>query len=166
MSIQIILENFKNYLAKKKFRVLTKRKFTDKEYELALNVWKKFKMKAMKDYHDLYLKCHALLLDDVFEKLRNNSWDSLLKMTKIELEIITDPDMYIFFKKGARGGISYISNRYTKDNNKYLKSYDKKQESKHIINLDANDLYRFAMSKFFPTIRFKWIDPKEFNLNK
>ena len=30
-------------------------------------------MKTTKDYHDLYLKCNALLLADVFEKLRNNS---------------------------------------------------------------------------------------------
>ena len=30
-------------------------------------------MKAMKDYHDLYLKCDVLLLTDVFEKFRNNS---------------------------------------------------------------------------------------------
>ena len=45
------------------------------------------------------------------------SWDAMLKMTKIELELIPDPDMYIFFEKGTRGGISYISNRYSKANN-------------------------------------------------
>ena len=61
------------------------------------------------------------------------SWDVMLKITKIELELIPDPDMYIFFQKGKRGGISYISNRYSKANNKYLESYDQKQESKHII---------------------------------
>ena len=47
-----------------------------------------------------------------------------------------------------------------------MKSYDPKQESKHIIYLDANNLYGYAMSKFLPTIGFKWIDPKEFHLNK
>ena len=50
------------------------------------------------------------------------SWDALLKMTKIKLELISDPDMYILLEKGTRGGISYISNRYSKANNKYLKS--------------------------------------------
>ena len=54
-------------------------------------------------------------------------------MTKIELEVISDPDMYIFLEKGIRAGTSYFSNRYRKANNKYLKSYDPKQESKHII---------------------------------
>ena len=47
-----------------------------------------------------------------------------------------------------------------------MKSYDPKQESKHIIYLDANNLYGYAMSKFLPTSGFKWIDPKEFDLNK
>ena len=70
----------------------------------------------------------------------------MLKMTKIGLELIPDPDIYIFLKKGRRGGISYISNRYSKANNKYLKSYDPKEESKHIIYLDANNVYGYAMS--------------------
>ena len=47
-----------------------------------------------------------------------------------------------------------------------MKSYDPKQESKHIIYLDANNLYGYAMSKFLPTSGFKWIDPKKFLLNK
>ena len=31
-------------------------------------------MKTMKDYYCLYLKCDILLLDVVFEKIRNNSF--------------------------------------------------------------------------------------------
>ena len=69
----------------------------------------------------------------------------MLKTTKIKLELITDPDMYIFFEKGTRGAIFYISNRYSKANNKYLKSY-------------ANNLNGYAMPKFLPTNGFKWID--------
>ena len=53
-----------------------------------------------------------------------------------------------------------------KVNNKYLKSYDPKQESKHIISLEVNNLYGYAMYKFLPTSGFKWIDPKEFDLDK
>ena len=91
----------------------------------------------MKDYNDLYLKWYVLLLADVFQKFRNNSlkkyglcpshylsapsWDAMLKMTKVKLELM-NPDMYIFFEKGTRGRISYISNRYSKANNNYLKS--------------------------------------------
>ena len=94
------------------------------------------------------------------------SRDAMLKMTKIKLEFIIDPDTYIFFEKGARGGISYISSRCSKINNKYLKSYDPKQESKHIVYLDANNFYGYAMDKFVPTSGFKWIDPEGFDLNK
>ena len=138
----------------------------------------------MKDYHGLYWKCDVLLLADVFEKFRNNSlknyglcrshylsapslgWDATLKMTKIELELITYPHMYILFENGSRGGISYISNKYSKANNKYFISYGPKEESKYIIYLDANNLYGYKMSKFLPMAGFKWIDPKEFDLNK
>ena len=49
--------------------------------------------------------------------------------------------------------------------NKCLRSYDPKQESKHKIYVEANNLYGYAMSKFLPQYGFKWIDPKEFNLS-
>ena len=63
------------------------------------------------------------------------------KMTKIELEIIPDPDMYIFFEKSTRSRVSYTLNTYGKANNKYLNSYYSKQELRHIIYLNANNLY-------------------------
>ena len=116
----------------------------------------------MKDYHDLYLKCDVLLLADVFEKFRNNSLKNYglcpshyLSALALSWDTMLKPDMYVFFEKGARDGISYISNRYSKAKNKYLKSYDPKQESKHITQQDANSLYGYAMSTFLPTNGFK-----------
>ena len=44
-------------------------------------------------------------------------------------------------------------------------SYDTRQESKYIIYLDANNLYGYVISNFFPASGFKLIDPKEFDLN-
>ena len=74
--------------------------------------------------------------------------------------------LYLFFKKGMRGRVSYVSKRYSKAN-EYLKSYYRpKQESKHIIYLDSNDLYDYAISKFLQTGGFKWIEPKEFDSSK
>ena len=92
--------------------------------------------------------------------------DAILNMTKVELNLISDPDMHVFFEKGTKGGVFYISIRYSKGNKKYLKSYDPKQELKLILYLNANNLYDFAISKFLPTSSFKWIDPIKFDLNK
>ena len=72
--------------------------------------------------------------------------DAMLNMTKVEFELISHVDMYLFFEKGTRDGVSYISKWYSKANDKYLKSYDPKQEYKHIGYLDANNLYGYAMS--------------------
>ena len=67
-------EKFKEQLPSKETfcSSLTDTTISGKECEHVLNVWNKFEMKTMADYHDLYLKCDALLLD-VFEKFRNNS---------------------------------------------------------------------------------------------
>ena len=47
----------------------------------------------------------------------------------------------------------------------YLKSYNPKQESKHIIYLDTNNIYNFVMYRCLLTSKFKWIDPNEFDMN-
>ena len=65
----------------------------------------------------------------------------MLNMAKVKLELIPDPGIYIFFEKGQRAGVSHISNRYSKAKNKYLKSYDPKQESKHIIYTQTQITY-------------------------
>ena len=129
----------------------------------------------MGEYHDLYLKSDILLLADVFENFRKTclqyykldpchyftspglSWDAMLKMTDIKLELMTNIDMFQFIEKGMRGGISYIANRYGKSNNKYMKTYDEKAPSKYIMYLDANNLYGWAMSQYLPTGGFKWM---------
>ena len=59
------------------------------------------------------------------------SWDAMISMTKIELELSLYIDM--FFEKAIRGGVSYIYKRYSKTNDKCLKSYDPKEESNLII---------------------------------
>ena len=58
------------------------------------------------------------------------------------------------------------SKKYRKANNQYYKSYELKQDSKHIIYLDTKNLHSYAMSKFIPTSGFKSTDPKEFESNK
>ena len=89
------------------------------------------------------------------------SWDAVLKMTDIRLELMTDIDMFQFIEKGTRGGISYIANRFGEANNKYMKEYNKEKPSKYITYLDANNLYGYAMSQYLPTGGFKWLTEKQ-----
>ena len=159
--------------------ILNNEHITDEQYKHAQNVWDTFNLKTMGDYHDLYLKSDILLLADVFENFRKTclqyykldpchyftspglSWDAMLKMTNVKLELICDIDMFQFIEKGMRGGTSYIANRYGKANNKYMKEYDEKEPSKYIMYLDANNLYGWAMSQYLPTGGFKWLSPKQ-----
>ena len=69
----------------------------------------------------------------------------MLKITKIELELISDTDMYLLIEKGIRGGIFNIAKRQSKANNKYMQSYDVNKPSKFIMYLEANNKYGWAM---------------------
>ena len=93
-------------------------------------------MENMVYYHDHYLKKDVLLLGDIFENFISESlrfykldpshyfnspglsWDAILKITGIKLELISDIDKHLFIEKGLRGGISYICKRFSEANNK------------------------------------------------
>ena len=80
----------------------------------------------MKDYHKLYNLSDVLLLADIFENFRSISmnhygldpawyfsatglaWDAALKITKVQLELLSDPDMLLMIESGIRGGIATI----------------------------------------------------------
>ena len=158
---------------------LTGKGINNYNYKHVLNVWKTFKMKTFKDFLSIYNTTDVLLLADVFEKFRDIcfknygldpahyytapglAWDAMLKMTKINLELLSDVDKLLMIEKGIRGGISIISNRYGKANNKYMKDYNKKELSKYLMYLDANNLYGAAMSEKLPVHSFKWMTTQE-----
>ena len=128
----------------------------------------KIECKTIGDYHDLYLKSDVLILADVFGNVRKTgkeyynldpahyfsfpgfAWDVMLKMTYINLKLITDIDMYQMVEKGLRGGVSYIANRYSKQNNEYLSDNDENKDSPYLMYLDVNNLYGWAMSQPLP----------------
>ena len=93
-----------------------------------------------------------------FVSLPGLAWQACLKKTNIELELLTDYDMLLMVEKGIRGGICHSIQRYAEANNKYMKSYNKDEESSYIQYLDANNLYGWAMSKKLPVNGFKWLD--------
>ena len=83
---------------------LEKSDINDNDYEFAKKVFKLYKCKNLKDYHDLYLLTDCLLLADCFENFRrvmleqykleplwyyglsNMTFDNFLKYTKSEIK--------------------------------------------------------------------------------
>lgn len=140
-----------------------------------------FQISNMGEYHDLYMETDVILLADVFENFRDLclniygldpahfytapglAWQAALKMTKVNLELFTDPDMHLFIERGLRGGISMISQRYAKANNPYLDDYDSSERNNYLIYLDANNLYGWSMSQSLPTHGFRWLSDEDIN---
>ena len=132
----------------------------DIDYRHGNNMFKRFKLENLGDYHDLYVQSDILLLADVFENFRDMclkegeldpahflsllglASQACLKKTNIELELLTDYDMLLMVEEGIRGGICHSIHRYAKGNNKYMKNYNNNEESPYIQYLDANNLYK------------------------
>ena len=133
---------------------------------------KKINCKNLLDYSILYLKTDICHLSDVFQKFSNFayktyeldpknsftlpgfSWQTMLKMTKIELELISDPNMYLFLMDTIRGGISVCNKKHVIADNKYINKNTKNNE--YLLYLDANNLYGYSMIQPLPYKNFKW----------
>ena len=144
-------------------------------YRHAKRVFKNLNNKNLGDYHDLFVQSDTLLQADVFENFTNMcikvyeldpahflsapglAWQACLKKTEVELELLTDIDMLLMVEKQIRGGICHAIHRYAKTNNKYMKNYDKNEESSFLEYLDANNLYKFAMIQLLPGYNFKFV---------
>ena len=90
-----------------------------------------------------------------FISLPGLAWQACFKKANVELELLTDYDMFLLIEEGIRGGICHAIQRYAKANNKYMKDYDKKNKSSYIQYLDANNLYGKAMTEKLPVRRFR-----------
>ena len=127
----------------------------EEDYQHAQRVWKEFRIHNLGDYHDLYFRTDVVLLANVYEAFRDTylrhykldpvhfytspglAWKACLKHTGIKLELLIDPDMILMFEWGIRGGITQVVCKQ---------------------DLDANNLYGWAMSQPLPTGGFKWVD--------
>jgi len=181
-----------NKLPKKKhfYSKLNDSDISDGDYTTAQKVWNHFNCKTMMDYHNIYLKSDVLLLSDIWENFRNTcykiygldssyyytapglSWSAFLKHKHDEtdgnfnIELLSDIDMFQFFEQGIRGGLSQITKRYAKANNKYMSNYKKDLMDEYILYLDANNLYGYSMCQYLPQRNFKWSTNKKFKLNQ
>ena len=142
-------------------------------------MWDAFGCESMGDYHDVYLQLDVLLLADFFEKFRRTclefykldplhyfttpglAWDTSLRMSRVDLELITDENIYNMVENSIRGGISMISTRHAKANIPRLPSYDPELPRQDLIYPDANNLYGHVMSQYVPTGVFRVLSDTE-----
>ena len=86
------------------------------------------------------------------------AWDAALKITKVQLELLSDSDILQMIESVVSGRIATVSHRHAKPNNKYMEiEFDAAMESTFISYLDANNLYCWAMSKQLPMSGFEWM---------
>ena len=64
--------------------------------------------------------------------------------------------MLLMIEEGITGGMCQSTHKYAKANNKYMKNFDKNIEPSYLTNLDANNLYGWAMSQILPVNGFMW----------
>ena len=156
------------------YSLLNDANISENEYKYAQSIYEYFQCNNFGDYHNIYLISDVLLLADVFESFRliamnifqldpayfltlpSFGWEAMLKVTQVQLELLTEENKYLFFENGIRGGISSIMNRHAIANNKYMNDFDESKPSSYIIYLDKNSLYPEAMQDLLPHYGFEW----------
>ena len=122
---------------------------------------------------------YVMLLADVFETFRKStmdkykldpahfmtapslSWAACLKLTKVKLDLLTDPDMSMFIDMSLIGGYSGVTNPFAKANHPQCTDYNRMLPLMWILYMDANNLYGYAMRQYLPTGGFEWVDVTE-----
>ena len=152
---------------------------SDEDYSHACNVFNSLNVRNLGEYSDIYLRRDVLLLADIFENFRKVahsnfkldpkhfysspglSFSAMLKMTKVELELLTDVEQLQLWERGMRGGVSFIGDRFTEANNPYLDSYDSTKPCKSIMFLDCNNLYAWWFQFPLPICEFRLLSEIE-----
>jgi len=158
---------------------LTESDISDRDYNHAVSVWNRFGMSTFKEYHDFYMTSDVLLLSDCFEAFRQSMLEAhgldclyfptlpsmtfqlALKMTNIELDLITDADQFLMIESGIRGGLSYVSHRYAEANHPSLPYYQPEEPISNLCYWDANSLYATCMTYSLPVGDFRFLSQAE-----
>ena len=166
---------------KKFYSSITEKKISKEDYIFAKKVWKKFKVKNLSEYCQLYCYIDVMVLAEVMQKFRSTmmkfakldpvhyislpgfGWDTMLKLTNCEIELPTNIDMIQMIQSGIRGGISFINTRYKSVKNK-MDYENEKKGGETLLNdrgaikyIDANNLYGHAQMGKLPYSNYKWV---------
>ena len=116
-------------------------------------------------YHDISHKNYGLDPSH-FYTAPSLSWEACLKITKVDIELIADPDMTIFINRGFLGGISMARTPLLKANNEFTQDFNEEQLKTFLLLIDANNLYGWAMLQKLPIGGFQWGDLNQFTPEK
>jgi hypothetical protein len=160
------------------FNSLTGKEVCDADLTLAQRVWQSFRCRSMCDYMHAYMGADVAGLADVVEYFRRGihreygldpvhcisaaslSWQAMLRFTRVELELLSDADMYMFFERGIRGGLAVVATRHAVASNQYVGAPaqgEAAQQQQTLFYFDCNGLYGHAMSGRLPIRGFRWL---------
>jgi len=147
---------------------------SEEDYRFAQRAWQEFDCQNFGDYLMVYLKLDVILLACVFEKFREKTLEqdgleathfvslpglsflSAFKMTGESIDLITDLEMYTFFERGIRGGMTFVNKHLVrKETIPYI--FHKKL-TQHLAYIDQNNLYGSSLSKPLPHSEFSWVE--------
>ena len=154
------------------FNDLTDSPCSDDDYTKVKKVFESFNLKTLGYLTKLYCITDVMLLTSVINQYRKESYDNYqldplwystapsfsfdacMKMTGVELSLLKDVEMYNFLEMGIRGGISVISQRHARADNRYCTSVSDSEN--YLLYIDANNPYGWAMSQKLPISNFEW----------
>ena len=147
---------------------------SEEEYNKIKEIYDKLEFKNIKECLNAYLKSDIILLCDIFENFRKGIWnkfgldcskyisspslskDCMLKFSGIKIEHIKDIEMYDFINNSVIGGLCVCSNPYLNNDN----------SNSTIAYQNVPSLYPAIMRNKMPLKNYKFIELKDFNINK
>ena len=146
---------------------------SEEDYRFAQRAWQEFDCQTFEDYLMMYLKLDVLLLACVFEKFRSKTLEqdgldpvhfvslpglsflSAFKMTGEAIDLLNDLEMYTFFERGIRGGMTFV-NKHLVRNERI--THNDTELIQHLAYIDQNNLYGNSLRKPLPHSEFCWVE--------
>ncbi len=156
------------------YSVLNEEIISEKDHRFASKMWDIFQCENLIDYAELYCKIDTILLAEIVLAFRNKmfefsgldatkyislasfGFDTMLKLTKNEIELPTDINMVHFLEQCKRGGLSFVNTRHLE-----VKNDANHHATEELVYLDANNLYGSSQMCKLPYKDFRWMSESE-----